>query len=677
MNAELRDGFLLVDGEAILERMSPNGWAIDPASDHGVIFLTAQTDHPTAFHRATLGHVVAARRYTTLHRYEPFWCAPKMVTTEADVPDETQFLLADLYGAPHILIVPLFGAVRRYCLRGTPNGLEAVGGSNDPYATADAELAVMVAIGDDPYELMSRAAQAVNQRVGTGRLRTEKPLPDFVDQFGWCTWDAFYQEVDADKVRLGLESFADGGIRTPLLILDDGWQSEKQFADQSRRLTDFAPNAKFGGDLTPTVRMAKDEFGVRTFLVWHAFHGYWSGVDPVSFADYGVQEMPRYYGASMLAKQPGANFEWWGSLAGVVPPEHIARFYHDYHASLAAQGVDGVKVDNQAMAEALTVGLGGRVAVTQAYRKGLEASVQQHFAGRLINCMSNANEMHLMAADSTVTRTSTDFWPNIPSSHGEHLQCNAHMGLWFGQFVHPDWDMFQSGHPMGAYHAAARAISGSPVYVSDKPDGHDFEVLHRVVLSDGSVPRTDSPALPTLDCLFVDCTKEPVPLKIFSTVGDVGLVAAFHAAYSETDEMIAASGSVGPADVPGLTGHRFAAWSFGTGLLGTYTAQERIGVDLGTGEWAIFAFAPIIDGFAPIGLINKLNAPGTIRQTTVEHGAWVVTLRDGGRFLAYLQHAPSKIEVNGAPASFTYDADTGALTLDVPLTPTPTVRITM
>ena len=31
----------------------------------------------------------------------------------------------------------------------------------------------------------------------------------------------------------------------------------------------------------------------------------------------------------------------------------------------------------------------------------------------------------------------------------------------------PDWDMFQSAHPAAALHAAARAVSGGAVYVSD------------------------------------------------------------------------------------------------------------------------------------------------------------------------------------------------------------------
>jgi len=32
----------------------------------------------------------------------------------------------------------------------------------------------------------------------------EKGLPGIIDHFGWCTWDAFYQEVTQEGVEAGL-----------------------------------------------------------------------------------------------------------------------------------------------------------------------------------------------------------------------------------------------------------------------------------------------------------------------------------------------------------------------------------------------------------------------------------------------------------------------------------------
>lgn len=61
-----------------------------------------------------------------------------------------------------------------------------------------------------------------------------------------------------------------------------------------------------------------------------------------------------------------------------------------------------------------------------------------------------------------------------------------------------------SKHEAAGLHAAARAVSGAAVYVSDKPGQHDFAILKKLVLSDGSVLRGLLPGRPTLDCLFLD-----------------------------------------------------------------------------------------------------------------------------------------------------------------------------
>ena len=73
-----------------------------------------------------------------------------------------------------------------------------------------------------------------------------------------------------------------------------------------------------------------------------------------------------------------------------------------------------------------------------------------------------------------------------------------------GNFIHPDWDMFQSTHPCAAFHAASRAISGGPIYVSDTVGKHNFDLLKTLVLPDGSILRCEYYALPTKDCLFED-----------------------------------------------------------------------------------------------------------------------------------------------------------------------------
>jgi raffinose synthase len=642
------------------------------------IFLRFTAEKPAARHVFTVGELPGIARFTACHRYEPYWMKAMAGMQAGETPVETQVLLAELTDGRCALLVPLVDGPFRAALQGADaHGLELVAETGDPDLVGESVTGLFVAVGDDPYTLVERAAPAVMAQMGTGRLRRDKALPEFVDRFGWCTWDAFYQEVSQEKVRQGLESFAAGGVPPRLLILDDGWQSVRQVPSGAMRQTGFAANEKFPGDLKPLVEMAKGEFGVESFLVWHALTGYWGGVDGEAMPGYGVRAMARNFSPGILHHMPGFN-NWWGGIVGVVAPEQIYRFFQDYHRHLRAQGVDGVKVDTQATLEGVAAGFGGgRVGLMRAYHEALEGSVQTHFQGELINCMSCASEMLYGALNSTVTRTSTDFWPDRPESHGLHLYVNAQVSLWFGEFVHPDWDMFQSGHEMGAYHAAGRAVGGCPVYVSDKVGAHNFELLRKLVRPDGRILRADLPGRPTRDCLFHDPTKEDVLLKIFNRNGEAGVVGVFNARYAPEDPASARiAGSVGPEDVEGIEGERFAVYAHAEGGLHPLGRKERWELTLEPLTYEVFTIVPIVAGFAPIGLADLFNSAGAVLDSGLDaRGAIEVILLSGGRFLAWCEERPQAVDVAGAALDFTYDAEASRLEVIVPGAEPVTLRI--
>jgi raffinose synthase len=413
------------------------------------------------------------------------------------------------------------------------------------------------------------------------------------------------------------------------------------------------------------VRMAKDDFGIQTFLVWHTLNGYWGGVDGARLSGYGVIDQVRRFGEGILAHEPTFNEDWWGSLVGFVPAAQIARFYDDYHRSLAAQGVDGVKVDSQATLEGLCEHQGSRVRVSRAYRQALEGSVRRHFDGRLINCMSNAQETWYGSPDSTLLRTSVDFYPTRPELHGLHLYTNAQVGVWFGEFMHPDWDMFQSGHEWGAFHAAGRAVSGGPVYASDKPGAHSFELLKKLVCSDGSALLCDAPGLPTQDCLCHDPTRENILLKLWNRNRDAALVGVFHCQYSpDSNQQRTLEGTVSPSDVPGFAGSKFASYAHQARTLDVLDKGARQPISLNQGGYELFSFVPVEHGFAAIGLADKMNSAGALSRVGWQGDSHVeLELRDGGEFLAYSERPPVKVEVDGQGAAFEHDAETGTLSL--------------
>ena len=77
-----------------------------------------------------------------------------------------------------------------------------------------------------------------------------------------------------------------------------------------------------------------------------------------------------------------------------------------------------------------------------------------------------------------MVRNSDDFFPDIPSSHPFHIFTNAYTSLFTSHLnVLPDWDMFQTSHPYSSYHAAARCLSGGPIYITDTPGMHDISLI--------------------------------------------------------------------------------------------------------------------------------------------------------------------------------------------------------
>jgi raffinose synthase len=227
---------------------------------------------------------------------------------------------------------------------------------------------------------------------------------------------------------------------------------------------------------------------------------------------------------------------------------------------------------------------------------------------------------------------------------------------------------------MGAFHAAGRAVSGAPVYVSDKPGEHDFAVLRKLVLSDGSVPRPGGIGRPTRDCIYRDPTGEDVLLKVFNLNLEAGVVGAFNARY-EPDEASTdlIEGTVSPSDVYGLPGSDFAVYAHHARTLVPMTREERLAVRLAPLTAEVFTIGPVDGGVAPVGLADKYNSAGAISAKGWEGKVYVISVRDGGTFVAWSERKPSAVLSDGAEQRFSYEK--GALFIDLAKAGPQTVRM--
>lgn len=736
------DGQLMVLGQCVLSNVHGN-ITLTPASGVGMVngaFLGATSDQSKSHHIFPIGQLEGLR-FMSLFRFKLWWMTQRMGSYGRDVPFETQFLLVegsegsplsngvdDGIGEPTIYIVflPLLEGSFRAVLQGNENNeLEICLESGDPAVeTSQGVYSVFVGAGTDPYEVITSAVKAVERHSKTFAHRERKTLPDILNWFGWCTWDAFYTDVSAEGVKQGLKSLEKGGTPPKFLILDDGWQSVEMdpnakpspvgnTANFANRLTHIKENYKFQKDgktgqrqedpalgLRHIVSEAKKTHNLKYIYVWHAITGYWGGVKP------DVSGMEHYNSKMSFPVEPHGILHHQPDEAleciklnglGLVHPKNVFQFYDDLHSYLASAGINGVKVDVQNIIETLGAGHGGRVKLASQYHQAMEASVARNFPGNgIIACMSHNTDGLYSSKQTAVIRASDDFWPRDPASHTIHIASVAYNSVFLGEFMQPDWDMFHSLHPMGEYHAAARAVGGCSIYVSDKPGEHDFDLLKKIVLPDGSLLRAQLPGRPTKDCLFTDPARDGANLlKLWNLNKHTGVIGVFNcqgAGWCRVDKRNlvhdsqpkAITGAIRSMDVDYLPKIADENWdgdsvvySHRRGELVCLPKGAALPITLKAREYEVFTVVPLKGlangiSFAPIGLIKMFNSGGAISAYEFDPNTSTVYLkvRGCGDFGAYCSVRPQAVYVDSTQIGFSYEEECGltTFTLKVPET---------
>jgi raffinose synthase len=260
-----------------------------------------------------------------------------------------------------------------------------------------------------------------------------------------------------------------------------------------------------------------------------------------------------------------------------------------------------------------------------------------------------------------VVRSSIDFWPEHADSHGQHAHTNAVFSLWFGEFVWPDWDMFQTAHLAGAYHAALRAVSGSSLCIADAPGHHDFDLLRKLLTRSGQTLRAEQPGVPTRDSLFADVREGPNLLKIWNQNRHSGVVGLFNAR-REPDR--SAKGWLAAHDVPTLQGNAFALYFHQSRALVRASKRARCAVSLSALQWEVVTIVPIVAGFAPIGLTDKLNSGASIKHVNSSPGICRFGVVDDGPVLVWCARKPREVQVDGRKHAV-WSYENHALSLDI------------
>ncbi len=601
----------------------------------------------------------------TVWRYKPWnsWTKPVGINDATKMEAwDVQFFYWQYTDGTYGAAVPLSGNGFRTTLGSEGNRWGSKAVSYAPNKSKDVP-AMAIGFGSKPYELFARLYKTALDAMGKSENSfAKKTLPEPLQYIGWCTWNSsnMGKDLTEDHIIQGVKTFTDNHFPLGWVLVDDGW-----FQHNHSQLQSLSPDPKkFPNGFKPLIQKLKTQYGVKYAGLWHAFDGYWNGIDPAS--PLGKEYASQLFSWTQKERvddstSPVATYSF-------IKPEgdNLFNFYDRWHSYMKAEGFDFIKVDNQLVAERMAVNNYPLFDLSGKMHEALYRSVNKNFGGGVINCMDMTADAYLNFGPSATARTVEDYFPyergetyNLQRGNAAaHLLQAIYNSVYFSQMVYTDYDMFQSHNPNAVMHALARTLNNGPIYLTDVPGRQNFDVLNGIVYADGRSIRAETSLLPTEDCLFQ--VQEPNLFKAFSKVRNTGLLVLFNLADAD-----AVNGTFKPSDVAGLEGEDFALYDYFSGTLQTAKRADSFAVNLSRMGYGLRYVVPVINGFAAFGSVNKYNAPATILTEARTAKNVTVQLYEGGNFKAYCKTKPAHVLVNGKAMPFSFFGS--LLTMNIPV----------
>eukprot|EP00931_Biecheleriopsis_adriatica_P006062 TRINITY_DN107520_c0_g1_i1.p1 TRINITY_DN107520_c0_g1~~TRINITY_DN107520_c0_g1_i1.p1 ORF type:complete len:544 (+),score=94.14 TRINITY_DN107520_c0_g1_i1:131-1633(+) len=468
--------------------------------------------------------------------------------------------------------------------------------------------------------------------------------------WGWCSWDAYGVQVRPEHLLDVAER-----CRPPWMVLDDGWQEEVT-SEKWREWLHTPQSSPLAHNQFGDLKHLTNKLKPSLLLVWHTLHGYWGGVRPNR--GYITKSVRPVWPAALKSACPGEVDVWDGNFSLVTGKADIARYYKEFYAVLADAGIRGVKCDGQFLPELLA---GSEEAA--AYGRAQEAAAQGAFGKEppVLHCMGLTLKRIHASGRAAITRVSDDHaYPGVEedaAAVARHIWHCAANSVWLREIFFCDWDMLRTGEWHGPIHAAARAVAGAPVYVSDLAERFNFDIIQPLLL-----PSDRSRLVPCTSCgapidrqTFIDPTSTSEAWWVVNTTAAGWIAVAFGLRDVGSDLL---RSTLLPADLQGgpcASGTPLACLQVelpGLGHAGTFT-DAGWDVAVHYMNFTVLAVAPILHvrlverSIAVFGLHSVWNATGTMEtpprvvEDTVE-----VRFLCGGELLAWVD-GPCTVAVRG------------------------------
>ena len=594
----------------------------------------------SAYQHHRLGTVKKAEKWFALVRLWSPWLAPRHGSGSRFEADKDAVLVSFLRSdGMHVVCLAISGVedVLTTFIHDVDGNVE-IKGRNDREENGSSRVLVAVA---ESFEVancavMYHARKVVAQHPGALDKEFDKlELPDqsdakpqwleeWYDGLTYCTWNALGQNLTAEKILHALDDLDKEGINITNLIIDDNWQSLSTGASQFQRgWSEFEANPSgFPHGLKGlTTEIRRKHPNIKHISVWHAILGYWGAVDPNG-------KIAEDYKTAQVEMEPGVA----GGTFTVVAAEDAQKMYDDFYRFLSENGIDGVKTDAQFFLDMLLHAPDRRKMIAE-YQDAWTIAHLRHFSSRAISCMSQFPQslFHNQLPRNKprlLVRNSDDFFPDVDASHAWHVFCNAYNAL-FAQHLNaiPDWDMFQTSHAFGAFHAAARCVSGGPIYVTDKPGEHDMKLIEQmtaktvlgktVILRPQMVGKTVGSVYNAFDADAI--------LKIGTFVGrkgtGTGIMGCFNVTKKNVREAV-------PLDTfPGMEdGVEYVVGSFSENqIIGPLSKDSVIHLGIGGPGWDVLSAYALQEfkvhgksmSVACIGLLHKFTGSAAVTNSDI------------------------------------------------------------
>ena len=555
-----------------------------------------------------------------------------------------QLMLLKLSNGKYRAILPLVGKDSMSWIRTDNRGNWILVHGSLGTARVEGSLPVAAWMDDEnPYQAVYKVWQKAIELIPSdirARFREEKDYPEQFKYLGWCSWEAYHRNVSEKLILEIIKEYSSSGLPVKYILIDGGhWSFEKGVGPNPETF----PNGY--GDIIA----AMDGRPFRWLGLHYQSSGFSLGVRPAPDNDLGK------YNQYVKALKDNGNYR----IAPKDTPEAMEKYWEYLTSFGLKDGISFVKIDFLKDPLLMNGGLWGSTqrqenAVNSAtmFKIAMEESLDKYDLG-LMNCNGNNWPMPFYAKYSNSTRCSEDYHKNEFESALLHTYNSYTTILYLGHIYWGDHDMYHSSDELaGELMAVSKAMSGGPIYISDKPQDAVPANITPLCYRDGSLPRPLAPAVMSEDSLFYDLYSFNNSLfKVFAPL-DNDSVAIHIVNLNDAPKQVETSISLkdyknagamiqpypGPWDVPpqGLVLFDVLEGK-GTRLSGT----ESISLTKPLAH-KLFQLSPVRNGWAFIGRTDKYLCAATGQIVSATNSEFKISLTEPGPFAIYSSRGTPK-----------------------------------